>query len=297
MNRIVSFRESVVRALKCELAGEGFGIETQDVVKPNDQILHGIAIRPPGSNIGLTYYVDGMETMIPSDFASQVINTLSTQKAHNPSEDLTLEAVKDSLSLHLLEKRRNRLYLQDKPYRHVAGDLVLIAHINRGDRYMAVTNTVMQGIGIDSRMLFDTAIQNAQKKYPAILFDLNSLVEGQWVENLMSAGCSIPADRILTLTVEGFPNDQFDQFGAAAIAYPGVLDKIMASVGSFYILPSSIQEVLIVPESSGARLSDLSEMVREANRYVVAPNDILSDNVLYYNGVLKEAKNEDRILH
>ena len=52
---------------------------------------------------------------------------------------------------------------------------------------------------------------------------------------------------------------------------------------NFYILPSSIHEVILVPESSAPPLKDLQEMVKEINATEVSPEDKLSDSVYRYD--------------
>ena len=51
----------------------------------------------------------------------------------------------------------------------------------------------------------------------------------------------------------------------------------------FFILPSSVHEVLLVPASEGLKKEDLTEMVREINKTEVSPNEVLSDIVYVYD--------------
>ena len=57
--------------------------------------------------------------------------------------------------------------------------------------------------------------------------------------------------------------------------------------GDFYILPSSIHEILIVPDNGKMGLSDLENMVKEVNATQVAPADKLTDNVYHYDSQAK----------
>ena len=58
----------------------------------------------------------------------------------------------------------------------------------------------------------------------------------------------------------------------------------------FYLLPSSIHEMIVIPFSLG-RVSEngLREMVRSINDAVVKDEDVLSCDVLKYDGELKLA--------
>ena len=57
--------------------------------------------------------------------------------------------------------------------------------------------------------------------------------------------------------------------------------------GDFYILPSSIHEVLIVPDNGEMGLKDLEAMVKEVNATQVAPADKLTDSVYHYDSQAK----------
>ena len=66
--------------------------------------------------------------------------------------------------------------------------------------------------------------------------------------------------------------------GAAVMRYPDFREKVRGMIrGDFYILPSSIHEVILVPER-------MQEMVKEINQTGVAPEEVLSDSVYYFDG-------------
>ena len=59
--------------------------------------------------------------------------------------------------------------------------------------------------------------------------------------------------------------------------------------GSFYVLPSSIHEVLLAPANSDdpddltGTVKNLKDIVQTVNRTEVAPEEKLSDSVYYYD--------------
>ena len=62
------------------------------------------------------------------------------------------------------------------------------------------------------------------------------------------------------------------------------MDKIAEQVGSsYYILPSSIHETLVVPFSDGMNVEDLKNMVHEVNSTQLSADEILSDSVYIYD--------------
>ena len=72
--------------------------------------------------------------------------------------------------------------------------------------------------------------------------------------------------------------------GAGVLAYQDFMDQAAERAGGdFFILPSSIHEILIVPDDGNATLSQLQDMVREVNATQVAPEEKLTDNVYHYD--------------
>ena len=75
------------------------------------------------------------------------------------------------------------------------------------------------------------------------------------------------------------------RLGAAVMRYPDFREKVRGMIrGDFYILPSSIHEVILVPESFGLEPERMQEMVKEINQTGVAPEEVLSDSVYYFDG-------------
>ena len=82
----------------------------------------------------------------------------------------------------------------------------------------------------------------------------------------------------------GKGSDEGGQNGACIIQYPDFLDQAAETMGGdFYVLPSSIHEVLFIADDGSMELSHLEEMVRSINEAEVAPADRLSDNVFHYD--------------
>jgi hypothetical protein len=72
--------------------------------------------------------------------------------------------------------------------------------------------------------------------------------------------------------------------GACVIAYKGFMEQAsLKAGGDFYLLPSSIHEVLIVPDNGHFRLEDLQVMVKEVNENEVDEIDQLTDSVYHYD--------------
>ena len=75
---------------------------------------------------------------------------------------------------------------------------------------------------------------------------------------------------------------------AGVLAYQNFMDQAAERAGGdFFILPSSIHEILIVPDNGEMGLKDLEAMVKEVNATQVAPADKLTDSVYHYDSQAK----------
>ena len=71
-------------------------------------------------------------------------------------------------------------------------------------------------------------------------------------------------------------------YGAAAILYPNRMKAIADYLGeSFYVLPSSVHEVIIIPKSKAPSKRYLSRIVKEINGTQVKEEEVLSDCAYY----------------
>lgn len=65
--------------------------------------------------------------------------------------------------------------------------------------------------------------------------------------------------------------------GAGILYCEEFLKKAKEKIGDFRILPSSIHEILLVPDSAGIEVESLDEMVRSVNAQEVSDEDYLAD--------------------
>lgn len=72
--------------------------------------------------------------------------------------------------------------------------------------------------------------------------------------------------------------------GAAVMFYPGQMDKIAEQMqGDYFVLPSSVHEMLVIPDTGDFQHEELKAMVTEINATQVEPKDRLTDEVYHYD--------------
>ena len=80
-------------------------------------------------------------------------------------------------------------------------------------------------------------------------------------------------------------------FGAAAMFYQGVLEEFSEKQQkSFYVLPSSVHEVILIPDDGMVNGEELWKMVCEINATQVDPEEVLTDSVYYFSIKCKKIK-------
>ena len=287
-----SVKRNIINFLPDEVR-ENVEIDETTIVKMNDQKLHGIVIKDKGADAAPNFYLDEMFERYSNgeDMGSLMAelseNYVISRDMPRPMDiDLSWDNVKDSLTLRLLETKRNREFLSTMPHVNVGNGLAMTVDVNMGEDKsgewrVAVNYDVMKEMGTDKEQLFTEALANAQVYEPAILVDMEEALFMPEQTNLLSRNKPIAQEDLGSLYVLGNPSGSF---GASALFYPDVKEKAAEILGSdYYVLPCSVHEVILVPETAGMDERELCSMVKQANRAVVEDKDILSDNVYHYS--------------
>ncbi|MBQ6903291.1 MAG: hypothetical protein IJQ26_02115 [Lachnospiraceae bacterium] len=205
-------------------------------------------------------------------------------------------SVKDKINCRLINAEHNAEYLSDKPHT-MMDDLAVTYHVDLGETEQGhattpVTNILMKQYGIDTDELHDVAIRNMDVLSPMSFKTMSETMAELMLPDMLSGGMS--REEATDMVKGMFPpeldrgmyvlTNQSKHHGAAVILNPKTMDEITEKVGKeYYILPSSIHEVLIVPKRDGMELKDLEGMVRDVNGTQVAPHERLSDHVFAYD--------------
>ena len=147
----------------------------------------------------------------------------------------------------------------------------------------------MQKWNVDREELFQIASENTIPANEPVLQNLEEvtrqiLMGGAAPENLLKKEFDFSNQEVILLVL----TNEKKNFGAAMMFEPKVMDRLSQSFPEgFYILPSSLHEVLILPDRGGISPKELGAMVREVNRSQVEKMEQLSDRVYHYD---KEAQ-------
>lgn len=191
------------------------------------------------------------------------------------------EYAKERVRPIVLSKETNKAYLKKLAYTDTKTDLaiaysVVLGNDENGTASVKVTEDVLKQYGVTKAELKKAAFKNIESQFEfKNMADTLRELMGEEQAELMG----IEDAPMWVLSTEDKTN------GAGAMFVPKVLKAVKERVGleQFYILPSSIHEVLVITEPN-AKADDLRAMVQEVNATQVAPEDKLSDNVYFYDG-------------
>lgn len=266
--------------------------EDQYVVSVNSKTTHGILIREEGGRVILRaslmkLYVDQWEGAdldsrlqeIAQDYRNQVNRYAETMS----QTEENFGRIKNKIYLEPVGVRNSREALEDVPHR-TTGDIAAVYVIRKEideKRAMRVTitNDMLRKIGISESKLYEIALENSKRDRPAVLHPLDDIIKNEMPEQM---DLSINSGLYILSNPEG-------RAGAAALFYPDTFTRLerMFPEG-FYVLPSSVHECLILPKKNTVfDLNSLSDMVREINENVVAPEERLSDFAHEYDAKKK----------
>ena len=284
-------------------------VEVQKVSKNNNRMLTGIAIYEAGSNISPNIYLEDFFTEYqagkPLDEICHTIEEIHKRTTPDSSFDADIitdfSAVKEKVCYKLVNEEKNAALLKNMPHR-LWHDLAIVYYVPVSVKpaniaSITVNNSTM-GLwdGVDEDMLYRHARINTPKLFKAKIMPVLEMMKNKLQEiedpELKIIAKMLEAE-LDTQIPEGTPQlyvatNDCEMNGAAVLLYDGLLEGFARRMGSnFYIFPSSIHETLFLPISSdvGEKYrSYMLEMVRGINASgEVAPEDILSDNVYFYD--------------
>ena len=201
------------------------------------------------------------------------------------------EKVKDHTYLRLIPG--NSPVLAETPHKMIE-DMALVVNIHienfsdeNGRSCVVVTKPLMDMYGIDEAQLFADAEKNSLANEPIVFTPLadmiRSLIENEEVPSPEEAGIVT----YIATNKSGF-------HGASIAAYPDFAKKAAKTIGgSFYMLPSSVHEFILIKDDGKPNAKDLNKMIRNVNETVLEPRDFLSDQCYHYDA--KEKKLETGI--
>ena len=190
------------------------------------------------------------------------------------------EAVKGKIVYRLINRKRNSEMLKDVPHREIL-DLVLVYRIivaidtdRKGT--ILINNEIVAKWGITEEKLYELAQENTMRLFKADMMKMQNLLNELMPGNESEVDEDAPQLWILT--------DNERHYGDTVMVYPEMMEQISEKLGyDFYIIPSSVHELILVKKDAVISTEALKEMICEVNENEVDATEILSDHPYYYD--------------
>ncbi len=262
-------------------------------VKNNGVSVTGLLLKGENERVAPNFYLEnqyvewmrGIRTL--EEICSRLCNAYREEVAKSRSLLTEIkfewEEFRRKVFMRLINKERNAEQLQSVPYRDFM-DLAIVYYysVNLEDDVqgtLLISKEHMELLGVSEEELHQVAQSNGERYQPAklrcmqdLLYDLGRKVG---VEIYESKEC-YPYMFVLTNTK--------GMFGSVSMTCDVELECFAKRIGKgFYILPSSVHEVILVPENKDFSIEYFASMVREINETQLDPTEVLSDSIYFYD--------------
>lgn len=285
--------EQFVEEIKSRLE-ESFGcdvsLSVSKVLKNNSTKITGICVKSAKSSVAPIYYLDEDYSMFEKgkrtveDIVHKIYDSYKYTRPPVGSMDYFLDysRVKDRIVYKLINTEMNKELLEDVPHIEFLDLSIVFTYLLEDeDEYglasILIHNPHMEYWQVSVQELYDLAKVNTPKLLEYELKRLNKVLR-EFMDLTPPEGSM--SDIMLVLTNKKRIN------GAACVLYPDVIRSIVQGFDAdFYIIPSSIHEVLLLPskDSSSDEVDSLREIIKEVNDKIVDTEEILSYSVYFVN--------------
>lgn len=277
-----------------EALGPGYEVVSRKVLKNNSIEYDCLSISHENSNVAPSiqmnpYYLEYINGCDVDSLVDKILRQYRDGLAFIRDTDqlyFDRDNAEEKIFLRLVNYAKNRKLLETCPHERVE-DLAVTYHyivsndIRQGLSTIRIDYSNMEYFNLTEESLKQHAVKNTERLFPATFEKIEYLLKSylqshlpKGHENVFPFFGGIP---MYVLTTDSRIN------GAACLLYRGMLERIRKSIGSdFYIIPSSINEVLIVPTGTGMDEDSLNNMLRSVNKEEVPDTEILSDNIYRY---------------
>ena len=282
-----------------EVLESGTSIQKQFVTKNNGRKRMGIIFRTSGINVAPAiyleeYYQKYREGEALDALAAEIVrfyNQVRMEKNFDGEGLKNFSFIRKRIVYQLINYEMNREMLAEHPHVRFY-DLAICFYVlldvkDQGMLTFAVDDSYMDIWNTDVQEIYRYAAENTPKLLPASFGGIDEVIRD--IQKYRAE----PEDEEDTEAEEKscgmyILSNNIKNRGASAIFYPHILEMIGEILQSdYYILPSSIHEVIILSAETAIDKRDLLNMVSEINSMHLEEEEVLSENVYFFDRKLK----------
>ena len=290
-----TFKQEFAEDIKEKLSQKGYGeVETSfHNIEKTNQNYEAISVVPAGGNIGVNYNIEnafasyehsGDYEGVLASATGAIASGLDQVPVVNVNALMNYEIMKEKLSVEVISAEANEELLAKVPHDRIEDLAVVYRFIMEsnedGRASILVNNDLIERMGVTHEQLRADALENSPGIRPAVIQGMNEVMKEMMGPEAYEM-FGIPDDTEEMMFIATVPDKNS---GAGVLAYQDFMDQAAEKIGGdFYVIPSSIHEILLVPDNGEVQAEGLKEMVQEVNATEVSPEEKLSDNVYHYD--------------
>ncbi len=307
---IQNFIFFILRKIQKDMEGE-VEVSLRDVIKNNGVVLTGLTFTKKDINISPTVYLeDFYKDYENGKSIEEVLEEIKTiyyesklEKDVNMDFFTDYKNAKNRIVYKLVNYDKNRELLKEIPHRKFL-DLAIVYYYlvdikEFSNATILIHNSHTETWNVKEEDLYDTAKINTpallKVRFCGMLDVLEEISEDDFIMEKLKgkdiAKESGKDNRSLTKirvkkdeTGMYVLSNRSRMFGAVSVLYEGVLESCATQLeANLFILPSSVHEVILIPDDGQILTEKLEDMVREVNATQLEIQEFLSDTIYYYS--------------
>lgn len=289
-----------VQTMVSESLGDSYKVRLQEVQKNNNVRLQGLIILQAAQSISPTIYLDNFYEAYQRGSALEDIveKILRIYKEDMPKKDVDMSffkdfsQVKDRICYRLIAAGANKELLEKIPHVRFMDLAICFYYAYEGkvlgNGTILIYNTHVDMWKTTAEELLCLAGKNTPGIFPWECSSMETVVEELLEEQYEQTGEVMLKEGEQKRFLQEMPmqilSNQKRVHGAAVILYPGLLKKMADKLqGNFYIIPSSIHEVILLSAAAMQSVNELKRMIQEVNTTQVEAQEILSYSLYFYS--------------
>lgn len=275
---------------------QGASVEVSKFAKVNKQ-MDGLVIHREGEDASPILYMEqyyewgGMGVPTVGHPFEEVCKKIAGDYLHASEhvgevyKGIDKNFIKNNLFLKAVNASLNRTLINSAPHLRIH-DLAMLPYSDLGDAgTVLITHAFAEQLKMSGEQVVAEAIRKNPQNMPLMIKSLDAIVReiASGMEDINDRQMEPSPIEVYVLSNEA------GSYGASLIANKEVLDYASTIIGGdFYILPSSVHEVLLAKAGFFPE-EELKAMVMEVNRSgFISQEEILSDNLYYYDAKKRE---------
>lgn len=278
------FIENIVKEVGKKM-GDNYSVTSTEVLKNNDIRLTGIVINKEEIDISPTIYLEEPYRQYQDGVPLQEIRDeiIKLYEKHVLDINLDMEffrdfsEVKERIFYKLINHDKNKELLMKVPH-FKWNDLAIVFYYAMNEvtfrkASILLYNNHLDMWGKSAMEIYQTAQRNMIQSMPELLMPMHKVME-----ELTGIEMEETKHSLYVLT------NREKIYGASAMLYSEKIKELANELETdLLILPSSIHEVLLLPDEGEQEYDSFRRMVNEVNITQVDPEEILSFNLYRYD--------------